>query len=204
MVRKAPRRVRIRNPLSGKHRAPHYSSSGTAGKTASLTTPPNTEPSKTWASRHDRGSFRVVIAPRLPRQAPPAALPSRTLARRLAVRAGPRRCFPCCWEGSSGGLDRELVPGVGSGAIQMAARRRCSAWCSPRPVPYSDTMARLTGHPRSCRESPKPHPPRSTTAGGLTQGNWWDVPVAEVSDLDFTRAARETYDDFKATQRPLL
>ena len=33
---------------------------------------------------------------------------------------------------------------------------------------------------------------------------WWDVPVAEVSDLDFTRAARETYDDFKATQRPLL
>src|SRR5664279_5468058 len=78
MVRKAPRRVRIRNPLSGKHRAPHYSSSGTAGKTASLTTPPNTEPSKTWASRHDRGSFRVVIAPRLPRQAPPAALPLRT------------------------------------------------------------------------------------------------------------------------------
>ena len=33
---------------------------------------------------------------------------------------------------------------------------------------------------------------------------WWDVPVAEVSDLDFTRAARETYNEFKATQRPYL
>ena len=33
---------------------------------------------------------------------------------------------------------------------------------------------------------------------------WWDVPVAEISELDFTRAARETYDGFKATQLPLL
>ena len=28
---------------------------------------------------------------------------------------------------------------------------------------------------------------------------WWDVPVAEVSELDFTQDARETYDGFKAT-----
>ena len=33
---------------------------------------------------------------------------------------------------------------------------------------------------------------------------WWDVPVAEISELDFTRQARTTYDGFKATQRPLL
>ena len=33
---------------------------------------------------------------------------------------------------------------------------------------------------------------------------WWDVPVAEISELDFTQDARETYDGFKATQRPLL
>jgi 3D-(3,5/4)-trihydroxycyclohexane-1,2-dione acylhydrolase (decyclizing) len=33
---------------------------------------------------------------------------------------------------------------------------------------------------------------------------WWDVPVAEVSELDFTQQARQTYDGFKATQRPLL
>ena len=33
---------------------------------------------------------------------------------------------------------------------------------------------------------------------------WWDVPVAEISELDFTQEARATYDGFKATQRPLL
>ena len=30
---------------------------------------------------------------------------------------------------------------------------------------------------------------------------WWDVPVAEVAGLDSTRAARETYDENKRTQR---
>ncbi len=33
---------------------------------------------------------------------------------------------------------------------------------------------------------------------------WWDVPVAEVSTLDSTRAARATYDEHKRTQRPLI
>ncbi len=33
---------------------------------------------------------------------------------------------------------------------------------------------------------------------------WWDVPVAEVSELDFTQQARERYQDHKLTQRPLL
>jgi 3D-(3,5/4)-trihydroxycyclohexane-1,2-dione acylhydrolase (decyclizing) len=34
--------------------------------------------------------------------------------------------------------------------------------------------------------------------------SWWDVPVAEVSRLDTTRAARATYEHNKATQRPLI
>ncbi len=34
--------------------------------------------------------------------------------------------------------------------------------------------------------------------------SWWDVPVAEVSDLGTTRAAYETYRAHKATQRPLI
>ncbi len=33
---------------------------------------------------------------------------------------------------------------------------------------------------------------------------WWDVPVAEVSELDSTRRAKDTYDSFKAAQRPLI
>ena len=33
---------------------------------------------------------------------------------------------------------------------------------------------------------------------------WWDVPVAEVSSLDTTQAARADYERHKATQRPYL
>ena len=31
--------------------------------------------------------------------------------------------------------------------------------------------------------------------------SWWDVPVPEVSELDSTRAARQTYEHNKAAQR---
>jgi 3D-(3,5/4)-trihydroxycyclohexane-1,2-dione acylhydrolase (decyclizing) len=34
--------------------------------------------------------------------------------------------------------------------------------------------------------------------------NWWDVPVAEVSQLDTTTAARKTYEAHKGDQRPLI
>ena len=34
--------------------------------------------------------------------------------------------------------------------------------------------------------------------------NWWDVPVAEVAQLDTTTAARKTYEAHKADQRPLI
>ncbi len=34
--------------------------------------------------------------------------------------------------------------------------------------------------------------------------SWWDVPVSEVSELASTTGAREVYDGFKATQRPLI
>lgn len=35
-------------------------------------------------------------------------------------------------------------------------------------------------------------------------GGWWDVPVAEVSALESTRAARAEYDEQRKSQRPLL
>jgi 3D-(3,5/4)-trihydroxycyclohexane-1,2-dione acylhydrolase (decyclizing) len=35
-------------------------------------------------------------------------------------------------------------------------------------------------------------------------GNWWDVPVAEVAQLDSTTAARKTYETHKNEQKPLL
>ena len=33
---------------------------------------------------------------------------------------------------------------------------------------------------------------------------WWDVPIAEVSDLDSTRTARSEYVELRANQKPLL
>jgi 3D-(3,5/4)-trihydroxycyclohexane-1,2-dione acylhydrolase (decyclizing) len=34
--------------------------------------------------------------------------------------------------------------------------------------------------------------------------SWWDVPVAEVAQLETTQQARKTYEEHKAAQRPLL
>ncbi|SFC37640.1 3D-(3,5/4)-trihydroxycyclohexane-1,2-dione acylhydrolase (decyclizing) [Nocardioides terrae] len=39
---------------------------------------------------------------------------------------------------------------------------------------------------------------------GPASDAWWDVPVAEVAELDTTRAARTTYDENKLRQRPYL
>jgi 3D-(3,5/4)-trihydroxycyclohexane-1,2-dione acylhydrolase (decyclizing) len=41
-------------------------------------------------------------------------------------------------------------------------------------------------------------------AGSPDGGAWWDVPVAEVSGLDSTRAARPAYDAAKRAQRSYL
>src|SRR5664279_4269905 len=73
------------------------------------------------------GRFGVVIAPRLPRQAPPAALPSRTRPGGSRSGLGPEDASLLS------GKDLRVAltgsgPGVGSGAIKMAARRRRSAW----------------------------------------------------------------------------
>jgi 3D-(3,5/4)-trihydroxycyclohexane-1,2-dione acylhydrolase (decyclizing) len=40
--------------------------------------------------------------------------------------------------------------------------------------------------------------------GAPDSQSWWDVPVSEVSELDSTRTARETYEQHKAAQRPYL
>ena len=41
-------------------------------------------------------------------------------------------------------------------------------------------------------------------AGAPDGGAWWDVPVAQVSDLESTRAARTGYEEAKKAQRPYL
>ena len=39
---------------------------------------------------------------------------------------------------------------------------------------------------------------------GLDSESWWDVPVAEVSDEPDVRAARETYERARRSQRSYL
>jgi 3D-(3,5/4)-trihydroxycyclohexane-1,2-dione acylhydrolase (decyclizing) len=41
-------------------------------------------------------------------------------------------------------------------------------------------------------------------AGAPHGGAWWDVPVAQVSELESTRAARAGYEEAKKAQRPYL
>jgi 3D-(3,5/4)-trihydroxycyclohexane-1,2-dione acylhydrolase (decyclizing) len=40
--------------------------------------------------------------------------------------------------------------------------------------------------------------------GAPESQSWWDVPVSEVSELESTRAARQTYELHKSAQRPYL
>jgi 3D-(3,5/4)-trihydroxycyclohexane-1,2-dione acylhydrolase (decyclizing) len=37
-----------------------------------------------------------------------------------------------------------------------------------------------------------------------SSNSWWDVPVAEVAEVDSTRQARKAYEANKANQRPYL
>ena len=41
-------------------------------------------------------------------------------------------------------------------------------------------------------------------AGAPDGGAWWDVPVAQVSEMESTLAARTGYEEAKKAQRPYL
>ncbi|HME47618.1 3D-(3,5/4)-trihydroxycyclohexane-1,2-dione acylhydrolase (decyclizing) [Mycobacterium sp.] len=48
------------------------------------------------------------------------------------------------------------------------------------------------------------HVETDPTVSAPSSESWWDVPVSEVSELDSTRAARQTYVQHKAAQRSYL
>jgi len=57
---------------------------------------------------------------------------------------------------------------------------------------------------REAGETTLVHVETDPLVGSPSSESWWDVPVAEVSALESTRAARAGYERLKGAQRPLL
>jgi 3D-(3,5/4)-trihydroxycyclohexane-1,2-dione acylhydrolase (decyclizing) len=69
------------------------------------------------------------------------------------------------------------------------------------------TVEELRAALRKARDSTRTtvlHVRTDPTTGAPDSGGWWDVPVAELSEVDTTRAARATYRDAKRAQRHYL
>src|SRR5690606_40709956 len=57
---------------------------------------------------------------------------------------------------------------------------------------------------RASDRTPAIHIETAPLAPAPDSDSWWDVPVAEVAQLDTTTAARKTYEAHKVDQRPLI
>jgi 3D-(3,5/4)-trihydroxycyclohexane-1,2-dione acylhydrolase (decyclizing) len=66
---------------------------------------------------------------------------------------------------------------------------------------FRDAVARARASDRTTAVHIETDPLAGTE---LSPESWWDVPVAEVAQLDTTQQARKTYEEHKAAQRPLL
>ena len=101
------------------------------------------------------------------------------------------------YRSGSGRLDGDPLP------VDLAANAASLGMHVVRPTTpdelataIRDAKAATTGTVIHVETDPLQHAPDSES--------WWDVPVSETSTLESTRAARTTYDQHKATQRPLL
>ena len=101
------------------------------------------------------------------------------------------------YRSESGRLDGEPLP------VDLAANAASLGMHVVRPTTpdelataIRDAKAATTGTVIHVETDPLQHAPDSES--------WWDVPVSETSTLESTQAARTTYDQHKATQRPLL
>src|SRR5664279_4428491 len=127
------------------------------------------------ASRHDCGSFwgcdRAAFA-----SAGPACRAAVTHpARRLAVRAGPRRCFPVVGEGSSGGLDREWAG---------CRQRRDQDGSAPKALRLviAALAGLLGGREERVQIAARPVQPKTVTLQGETNGQTARSPTFMPED----------------------
>ena len=98
---------------------------------------------------------------------------------------------------ASGRLDGELLPvDLAANAESLGVR-----------VLRARTRGELDEALRTARAAPETtvvHVETDPLAPSPGSGSWWDVPVAEVSSLASTRAARAEYEARKPAQRPYL
>jgi 3D-(3,5/4)-trihydroxycyclohexane-1,2-dione acylhydrolase (decyclizing) len=97
----------------------------------------------------------------------------------------------------TGRLDGDLLP------VDLAA----NAASLGADVLRVSTVAQLRAGLAKARDSTRTtvlHVRTDPSVGAPDSAAWWDVPVAEVSELDTTRAARERYQHAKRAQRQYL
>ncbi|MEV4003866.1 3D-(3,5/4)-trihydroxycyclohexane-1,2-dione acylhydrolase (decyclizing), partial [Actinomadura sp. NPDC049753] len=95
------------------------------------------------------------------------------------------------------GLDGEPIP------VDLAANAASLGADVIRAVDadgFRDALRQAIASPRTTVV----HVETDPLVAGPSSEAWWDVPVAEVSELDDTRQARAHYEDSKKTQRRYL
>ncbi|MFG1927079.1 3D-(3,5/4)-trihydroxycyclohexane-1,2-dione acylhydrolase (decyclizing) [Cryptosporangium sp. NPDC048952] len=98
----------------------------------------------------------------------------------------------------TGRLDGDLLPvdlaanaaSLGMPVVRVASREELEAAITAAKASPASTLIHVETDPFA--------------NGAPDTGAWWDVPVSEVSTLDSTRSAYETYAEHKAAQRPFL
>jgi 3D-(3,5/4)-trihydroxycyclohexane-1,2-dione acylhydrolase (decyclizing) len=99
--------------------------------------------------------------------------------------------------GDGGALDGPLLPvDLGANAASLGA-----------DVLYATSVEELEDALRRAQASPRTtvvHVQTDPSVLAPDSEAWWDVPVAQVAELESTRNARRTYDDRKRAQRTLL
>jgi len=97
----------------------------------------------------------------------------------------------------TGALDGDLLP------VDLAANARSLG----ADVIRAGTVQELEDglrRARAARRTTVVHVETDPLVGAPDSGAWWDVPVAEVSELESTRGARRAYEEHKSGQRRYL
>ncbi|MDT7744602.1 MAG: hypothetical protein QOE59_3680 [Actinomycetota bacterium] len=101
------------------------------------------------------------------------------------------------YRGGSGRLDGDRLP------VDLAANA-ASLGVRVIRARTSDELADALREAKSAADSTVIHVETDPLVPAPDSRSWWDVPVAEVAELESTRHARKTYDENKATQQTFL